>query len=295
LGEYRAEFQKLVIIANPSLMKEMKVQSDQPTAPIVNKQSYTPLDAPIIVNNQEIKELGDSKKQILGDIPKTVDTNTLEVLKELITVQQDVIAQQRKVIEQQDETIIDSVREYQSLLSLVTKEKEIEDVRQQIFKKPDQANFIEIDSDGERLSGKATVQKGNGNYILNPTNDSNIAINIVESNDGLRFDFTDNAAFLNSESYAKVKESLLNRLDTYKINGVSIESRVSSYALSGAESQRIAVERMLVYRSILIELGLSPSLIKLKTVSKAVEQSSEGEKRNVEEDNYGWIMVKKNA
>ena len=167
LGEYRAEFQKLVIIANPSLMKEMKIQSDQPTTPIVEKQSYTPIDAPIVANNQEIKELGDSKKQVLGDIPKTVDTNTLEVLKELIIVQQDVIAQQRKVIEQQDETIVDSVREYQSLLSLVTKEKEIEDVRQKVFKKPEQASFIEIDSDGERLNGKATELKGNGNYILN--------------------------------------------------------------------------------------------------------------------------------
>ncbi len=292
LGEFRSEFQKLLIVSNPSLRKEMDIESDQPTTMEKTEdiRPFVPLDVPVVPAKEKIKEIGDSKRQVLGDIPKTVDTKTLEVLKELIIVQKDVIEEQRKVIEQQNEEVQQTVREYQSLLSLITKEKEIEDVRQKIYKKDQQAQFVPLDKEGEKLTGSAESPNGTANYILNPTNNSNISVEVRNTQDGVLIDFKDNAAFLNNSNYEIARNSLKENIESYKSKGATIEAKVSSFALSGAEAQRIAVERMLVFRSILVELGLAPSLIKLKTI--VVDDNEEEKLDNVEEESYGWISVK---
>ncbi|KAL0263821.1 UNVERIFIED_CONTAM: hypothetical protein PYX00_011120 [Menopon gallinae] len=153
LSEKTSEFQKLSIIAPPALAKNQTSKKNTPSSSEENRVVFVPENAK--VTNDEVKatEIGESKKEVLGEIPKFTDSRVMEVLKELLIVQQDVIAQQRKVIEQQDTKIKQTAREYQSLLSIMTKANEVEDLRQQINNKPDKANFNTIDDEGERISG----------------------------------------------------------------------------------------------------------------------------------------------
>ena len=180
-----------------------------------------------------------------------------------------------------------------TLLSLVTKENEVEDIKQKINAKPDQAQFIDTDQSGEKLYGPTRTPKGQSKYALSPSNNPSSIIHVIDGSDGLIFKFQDNAAFVTVESYALVKSAISNRLEEYKSKGITIESKVTDFALSGAEGQRIAVERLLIFRSLLIELGVSPSLIKLKTVKADERRAEEGAEKRQEED-YGWISVKKN-
>ncbi|XWO13964.1 peptidoglycan -binding protein [Candidatus Hepatincola sp. Pdp] len=303
LGDYRSRFQKLAIIANPSLRREMKIQSDQPTVDKNDKKPiYVPLDVPDLVeDDQTIREPGDSTKQVLGDIPKTIDTQSLEVLKELIIVQRDVISQQRKVLEQTDKKVKDTVREYQSLLALVTKENEVEDIRQKINPTPDKAKFIETDKTGERVSGANENPEGSGNYFLSPPNNPKATVSLKDTPEGTLISFNDNAPFVSKESYQKAKDMLASKVEDYK-EGVSLEAKVTDFAVSGAEGQRIAVERLLIFRSMLIDLGVPPTAIKLKTVesntnnnNNAGQASSADTKDDSDvEQNYGWVAVKKN-
>ncbi|MFL1780753.1 hypothetical protein ABSA28_00451 [Candidatus Hepatincolaceae symbiont of Richtersius coronifer] len=294
LGEYRAEFQKLAIIANPSLRKEMEIQSSQPISDQAMQPVYIPRDATPVEDPQEIKEPGESTKQVLGDIPKTIDSRSVEVIKELIMVQKDVIEQQRKVIEQKNQEVFQTIREYQSLLALVTKDKEVEDIRQISNPKPDQALFAEINEDGDRLTGPSSVPKGNSNYALSPSNDPTKTLEILSSGVGVVFNFNDNAPFITKETYDSVRASLQQRVEDFRTKGVTIESKLSDFALSGAEAQRIAVERLLIFRSILIETGVPPSLIRLKTVEDNGQIQAETGGDNIQEENYGWINVKRN-
>jgi hypothetical protein len=293
IGDFRAEFQKLVIIANPSLRKEMEIQSDQPTVEVNQPSTYVP-DAVTTDKPEPVKEPGESTKQVLGDIPKTINSRSVEVLKELIIVQRDVIEQQRKVIEQQDNEIVKTVREYQSLLSLVTKEKEVEDIRQKINAKPDKANFIDVDDSGQRLTGPSANPRGQGTYVLSPSNAPRQSIEMIDTGSELLFNFKDNASFVRKEDYDQIKASVVKRLDELKSSGVLVEARMSDYAMSGAESQRMAVERLLIFRSLLIDAGVPPALIKLKTI-KPVENVDGSEVVGSEGETYGSIILKKNS
>ncbi len=297
LGEYRAEFQKLVIIANPSLRKEMEIQSDAPTVEREDQRPvYVPEDITDIVENpQDVKEIGDSQKQVLGDMPKIAEVNPIEVLEELIIVQKDVIEQQRKVIEQQDEEIVDAVREYQSLLALITKENEVEDIRQKIAPKPDVAKFVQTDIDGQKIQGNVETPSGEGSLFLSPPNNPNAKVLVREMDQILIFDFNDNAPFLNNESAKAATAAIRNNIENYKEANIILEAKVTDYAVSSAEAQRIAVERLLIFRSLLIDAGVSPSLIRLKTIDNTEEASYlVDDERNAEELNYGWVAIKRN-
>lgn len=298
LGDYRAEFQKLSIVANPSLREERQIQSDAPT---VEKEDKRPYYVPeevteVIEKPQEIKEIGDSERQVLGDIPKVIDVNPIEVLEELIIVQRDVIEQQRKVIEQQDENIAETVREYQSLLSLITKETEIEDVRQKITPKPDQAKFTTLELEKNRISGNLEIPSGDGSLFLSPPNNPKSKVAIDNQDEVLFFNFNDNAPFLNKESGEIAIEAIKNNIEKYKGSNLILETKVTDYSVSGAEAQRIAVERLLIFRSLLIDAGISPSLIRLKTIEgQSEDPAATGSKKKSADLNYGWVAIKKNG
>ena len=290
VSDFRAEFQKLVIISNPSLRKEMDVESDSPTVEDTRSLTYVPDAVPTNVS-EPILEPGDSNKQVLGDIPKTQDSRSVEVLKELIIVQRDVIDQQRKVIEQQDDEIVQTVREYQSLLSLVTQENEIEDIRQKINPKPNQAMFIDVDDEGERLTGESVSPKGQGTYTLSPSNTPRQNIDIVNAVNQILFSFKDNASFLLKDDYDKIKGVLANQVNEFSVSGVTIETTMSDYAVSGAEAQRMAVERLLIFRSLLTDIGVPSTMIRLRTIRS--DNSSDNEQTN-RDKTYGAISIKKN-
>ncbi len=298
LGDYRAEFQKLSIVANPSLREEMQLLSDAPT---VDKVDTMPIYVPeeitdIIEKPQEVKEIGDSERQVLGDIPKVIEVNPIEVLKELIIVQRDVIEQQRKVIEQQDEQISRTVREYQSLLSLITKEREIEKVSQKIVPKEDVANFTPLDSEDERISGNVDKPDGSGSLFLSPPNNPRSKISFDDTDEALLFNFNDNAPFLSRESSQIAIEAIKSNIDKYKGSNLILETKATDYAVSGAEAQRIAVERLLIFRSLLIDAGISPSLIRLRTIEgQSEDPTATSRERKSVDFNYGWVAIKKNG
>ena len=290
VSDFRAEFQKLVIIANPSLKKEMDIDSDSPTTPDVSLVTYVP-DAVETNISEPVVDPGDSRKQVLGDIPKTQDSRSVEVLKEIVLVQRDVIDQQRKVIEQQDNEIVETVREYQSLLSLITQETEIEDIRQKINPKEDQANFIDVDSEGSRLTGESVSPRGQGTYVFSPSNIPKQNVEFLNSANALLFNFKDNASFLLKDDYDRIKEILSNQVSDFSASGVVIETTMTDYAVSGAEAQRVAVERLLVFRSLLAEIGVPSTMIRLKTVRSG--ETLENDQTN-RDKTYGTISIKKN-
>jgi DNA-binding protein H-NS len=298
LGDYRAEFQKLAIVANPSMREEMQIQSDAPTVDqMSNRPIYVPKDIIDVVDKpQEVKAIGDSERQVLGDMPKVVDVNPIEVLEELIIVQRDVIEQQRKVIEQQDEQINQTVREYQSLLALVTNEKEIEDVRQKINPQPDQAKFMNLDANDQRISGTEETPQGQGSLFLSPPNNPTSTIAAEVLNDALFFNFKDNAPFLNNDSEQIARNTIVNNKDKFDGN-IVLETKITDFAVSGAEAQRIAVERLLIFRSLLIDAGISPDQIRMRTIegqSGNPAASNSGQSGSAEL-NYGWVVIKRNG
>jgi hypothetical protein len=288
LGEFRAEFQKVLIISNPSLRKEIKIENRAPTVDALERPIFTPNPSQVEKSPSNIQEPGDSQKQVLGDIPKNVDSMSVEVLKELIIVQRDVIEQQRKVIEQQDNEIVETTREYQSLLSLVTKEKEVEDIRQNITPKIDQALFVNTDSEQEKLSGPEPTPSGSSRYSLNKAEQPKTEVVIFDKEDSTNIAFKDNSQFLLEKSYLDIKNNLLKKVALYQDKGVVIEATISDFAVSEAEAQRIAVDRLLIFRSILLEIGVPASAVKLKTVSSNKEQNVN------QEESYGSITIKAN-
>jgi hypothetical protein len=284
MSNFKAEFQKLAIVANPSLRKESAIQESDKTVDSNNKVPEVDTKNFTVDSTNAFSEVGQSKKQIMGDIPKIVDTKAMDVLKELLIVQKDVIDQQRKVIEQQEDKIENTVKEYQSLLSLVTKEQSVEDIRQKIIPREQDMNFVQTDGAKTSLTGTSQTPKGNGNYVVNPMSSAVRDLTVVKRADGISFVFNDNAQFLNEFNLQQVKNNLSSKVVGYKTNGAVLEAKPSNYVISGAEAQRVAVERLLIFRSILIELGVDPSLIKLKTI-----KSTKIEDR---EEDYGWVSIK---
>jgi hypothetical protein len=284
MSNFKAEFQKLAIVANPSLRKESAIQESDKTVDSNNKVPEVDTKNFTVDSTNAFSEVGQSKKQIMGDIPKIVDTKAMDVLKELLIVQKDVIDQQRKVIEQQEDKLENTVKEYQSLLSLVTKEQSVEDIRQKIIPREQDMNFVQTDGAKTNLTGTSQTPKGNGNYVVNPMSSAVRDLTVVKRADGISFVFNDNAQFLNEFNLQQVKNNLSSKVVGYKTNGAVLEAKPSNYVISGAEAQRVAVERLLIFRSILIELGVDPSLIKLKTI-----KSTKIEDR---EEDYGWVSIK---
>ena len=302
LGDFKQEFQEMTIIANPSLREENQIKSDDPVLDedSANIPVYVPNEAKNTLEKVErVKEVGKSTRQVLGDIPKAINAKSLEVLQELIIVQRDVIEQQRKVIEQQDADLEQTVREYQSLLSIVTKEKEVEDIRQKINPKDAKAQFLKTDDNDSRITGTEKAPDGAGSLFLNPPNNpvSKIIVEEDTENNETVFKFQDNAPFIYEDSVTEVNEMLSKHIASYKQKGVVLTSKISDYAVSSAESQRIAVERLLLFRSMLVEAGVPSELIKLKTIGKAESQNDDSD--NSESDsvadkvvlNYGWVNV----
>lgn len=251
-----------------------------------------PENAKVSPKPVKVTEPGESYKQVLGEIPKFTDSRVIEVLKEMVIVQQDVITQQRKVIEQQDTKIEQTTREYQSLLSIITKSPEVEDLRQKIVPKPDRAKFNIVDINGERTSGVSPVPKGNGVYILSPPNVAFRGISVLDSGDGRHGTlvmFKDNANYILDKSLPGLKKKLRANIDLYKANGVTITAKPSSYSISASEGRRVAVDRMILIRSILLDLGVNKNAIKFKSfVSQATSKDT---KDKVEQGNYGWVEI----
>lgn len=314
LGDYRQEYQKRSIVAKPSLQEENQVDTDKPVVDDNDKiPVYVPKKNNVVIDKVEkVTEVGDSKKRVIGDIPKSVDAKSLEVLEELLVVQKDVIEQQRKVIEQQDQDLTQTVRDYQSLLSLITEEKEIEDLRQKINPKDQIAKFNNITEDSKRLSGESEDPTGNGSMFLTPPINPTATVSVNENKNAMVFNFQDNAPFLTENSVNLIKEKIQDNLSNYKNSIVVLESKVSDYAVSAAEAQRIAVDRLLIFRSLLIDAGIPASSIKLKTVAtnkselssddqdSSQQQSDFNDNQDSDSDNqevlnYGWISIKKDG
>lgn len=283
LGEFRAEFQKVLIIANPSLRRRMEIETQDPAYIEPDSSVYSPVESEVD-KPKPVEEPGESTKQILGDIPKEIDSKSSEVLKELLIVQRDVIEQQRKVIEQQSKEIEETTREYQSLLSLVTKEQEVEDIRQDITPKENQANFIDTLQTQSRVGGPQEDPNGATRYALNDSSQLATPVMVVPSEDNIIVKFTDNSPFLLEESYELLKEQLQQRISSLNDGSeVMLEAKMSDFAVSQAESQKVAVDRLLVIRSLLLDLGVSAKNIKLKTLDK---------KDDEQEEDYGFVSIK---
>lgn len=282
MSDKSSKFKKLSIISPSTLAtnKEPLVKSMSQTQDTVK---FVPKKAVVTDKNVKVTEPGQSQREVLGEIPKFTDSRVMEVLKELVVVQQDVISQQRKVIEQQETQIQRSTKEYQSLLSLITKNPEVEDIKQKIIPRDQQAKFIEVDRQGHTVSGTSKQPNGRSTYVLSPPNVAERSISTsTGDNNSLKIQFHDNAQYLNADNLKSVKEALLKKLIEYQSKGVSISGVPSVYALSSAEGRRLAVARMLLIRSILIDLGVNKSLIKFKPISLQQESNN---------NNYGWVNV----
>ncbi|MGV3279184.1 hypothetical protein ACFX5K_06040 [Rickettsiales bacterium LUAb2] len=284
LSDKTSQFQKLSIVSPATLAKNQEPVVKSTSETEEDKIIYVPQNAKITDQEVKVTEPGQSQRQVLGEIPKFTDTRVMEVLKELIIVQQDVIAQQRKVIEQQDTQIRQSTREFQSLLSLITKNPEIEDVKQKITPRDDQAKFIQIDNEGQRVSGTSESPHGTSTYVLSPPSVASKDVTIDSADSGaLAINFNDNAGYFNDENLKAIKESLKQHLVNYQAKGVVLTAKPSDFAISPIDSRRTAVDRLLLVRSVLMDLGVDKSLIKFATLND--------NDNNEKEENYGWVHV----
>lgn len=285
ISEKSSQFPRLSIVAPPTAATNSTVDNKNVSKTDSEKVIRVPEDAPVTNNQQKIVQPGSSDRQVLGEVPKLVDSRSMDVLKELVVVQQDVIAQQRKVIDQQDTEIQQTTREYQSLLAVVTKEKEVEDIRQKINPKKDKALFNNIEKEGTRISGVDKSTTGSSNYLLSPPEVQVKQVDIQSTpENGLVVKFNDNSDYFNKENMSKIQSQVSNNIDLYKNRGVTISSKNSDFAISGSESRRISVNRLVLMRSVLVSMGVNPSLIKINTVSNKTSEVSE-------EESYGLLEI----
>lgn len=287
ISEKTSKFPRLSIVAKPATSATSSADNSKNISETDNSIVLkVPKDATVTNNSEKVVQPGSSNKQVLGEVPKFIDSRSMDVLKELVVVQQDVISQQRKVIDQQDKEIQQTTREYQSLLAVVTKEKEVEDVRQKINPKEDQALFNNIEKNGNRISGVDELSKGESNYLLSPPEVQVEPINIKPTpENGIIIRFNDNSDYFNRDNMNILKKQISNNIDLYKSRGVSIKASNSSFAISGSDSKRVSVNRLVLLRSLLVNMGVNPSLIKISTVdSNKVSEVSE-------EENYGSLEI----
>ncbi len=288
VSEYKAEFQKLALIANPALRensessRRLPVVDDNKTIP-----QYNPETAIESMNPEKVV-IGTDTTQVIGEVEKRIDTNSVQVLQELVIVQKDVIEQQRKVIEQLDQEIQDATVEYQSLLSIKSDDMEVEDVRQKIEPRNDMAFFRDPEIEGEQLSGPSFDSAGQSAYFLTPPNSPIKAVNVVRDTSSVDaevvIEYRDDSSVLKQEDYDKIVKSLSDNIDRYIEGGVTIDSKSTDYSVSGSLRQRIAVERVLIVRSILLDLGVSADMIRLNPVTN---------RSGVDDgQDYGWVSVK---
>ena len=288
LGEYRAEFQKVLVITNPSLRREMNIESEEPNTENPERPLFAPVPSQTVENPQEVQEPGQSEREVLGDLPREIVSRSTEVLEELIIVQRDVIEQQRKVIEQQNQEVEDTVREYQSLLALTTREREVEDIRQQIIPRENIAKFIDV-PEGEQLAGPEEVPNGNSRYALDSAQQPNSVVTITPEQNSLKVSFKDNSPFLLEDSYNQLKATLSQIFASIENNNFVLEATISDFAVSQAEGQRVAVDRLLIIRSILVELGVKPSAIRLRTLQNSDNDQIDN---SMQEGNYGSVTIR---
>ncbi len=289
-SEYLAKFQPLTVIANPALNEELEFSSEIPTLKEMQSvPQYNPKDAKKTTNSKVVEGL--SSKLIIGQIPKRIDTKSLSVLEELVLVQKDVLAQQRKVLEQENKKRQKMVQEYQSLLSLITKETELEDIKQDIIPKDKQAFFRKMDPTGERLSGETFDVKGRGSFFLSPPNTPSKSVGIDSKDKGVTLSFYDNSSVLYDKIYNSIKNELSKKV-AVPYQKIVISAKTSDYSISATERNRITVERMLLIRSVLLELGVSPSVIKLEPIRDTRVQSDfEDDAAAESEGDYGKVFV----
>ncbi len=292
LSEYKAQFQKLALIANPALRenressRRLPVIDDNKTIP-----QYNPDTALESINPEKVV-IGPDTSQVIGEVEPRIDTNSVQVLQELVIVQKDVIEQQRKVIEQLDQQVQDTTQEYQSLLAIKSDDMEVEDVRQKIEPREDSAFFKDPEVEGEQLSGPSLDPAGKSTYFLTPPNSPIKTIDVSTNESSvdaeILISYKDNASVLKQDDYDKIVEALTVNVDKYSETGVTIESKSTDYSVSGSLRQRIAVERMLVVRAILLDLGVSADMIRLSPIANNDASSGVGN----EEQDYGWISIK---
>ncbi len=288
-SEYLAKFQPLTVVANPALNEELEYSSEVPSLKEMQSvPQYNPEDAKKTTNSKVVE--GVSSKLIIGQIPKRVDTKSLSVLEELVLIQKDVLAQQRKVLEQENKKRQQMVKEYQSLLSLITKETELEDIKQDIIPKDKQAFFRKMDPTGERLSGETLDVKGRGSFFLSPPNTPSKSVGINNREKGVTLSFYDNSSVLYDKIYNSIKSELAKKVSE-PYEGIVISAKTSDYSISATEKNRITVERMLLIRSILLELGVSQSVIKLQPIRNTEVQSDLEDDASNSEGDYGKVFV----
>ncbi|MDR0484746.1 MAG: hypothetical protein LBH40_05670 [Alphaproteobacteria bacterium] len=143
----------------------------------------------------------------------------------------------------------------------------------------------------QRESGNVEVPSDQGSMFLSPPNNPRSKISTEILDDALFFNFNDNAPFLNQESAQMATETIKNNIKKFSGYNIILETKVTDFAVSGAEAQRIAVERLLIFRSLLINAGVSPSLIRFKSI----ESQSDDSATDSGQKNHGWIAIKKNG
>lgn len=294
LAKNAATYPKVTIVS-PSIMARNQQTKTQTSEKKDNRIIMVPEQAKVSPKQVKVHEPGDSYQEVLGEIPKFTDSRVMEVLKEMVIVQQDVITQQRRVIEQQDTKIEQTTREYQSLLSVITKNPEVETLHQKSNPKKDLAKFIPIDKTGPILSGIRKTPHGHSVYTLSPPNTAFKGVEVQTRGlpeGSMRLNFKDNANYMTPEVLAKVKEDLRSHISGFASRGVVIYTRPSDFSISASEGKRVAVDRMILVRSILIEMGVNKKSIKFKPF---VSQSTSGKDQNSQEqDNYGWVQIDPN-
>lgn len=286
LSNRSSEFPHLAVVSPPTMATTTATATTATTSENLAQVLVVPNKATINDKVIKVKDPGESHQEVLGEIPKFMDSRVMEVLKELLIVQQNVISQQRKVIEQQDTEIQQTARQYQSLLALMTKQQEIEKLRQQVVPKDQQAKFIPLDQNGEDLTGTSNIPKGQSNYVLSAPNVVIRSIKLSQSQNGLvKIQFYDNANYFTESDMKALSNQLSQNLVAYKSKGVTIMAKPSDYSVTYVEGKRITVDRMILLRSILINLGLNKSLITFKPLLN--QQANNGKT----EENYGWVQV----
>ncbi|MEV7581717.1 hypothetical protein [Streptomyces erythrochromogenes] len=122
-----------------------------------------------------------------------------------------------------------------------------------------------------------------------PSSNPRAALTAAETDGKLRFTFADNAPILSRGSAEVAQAAIAAWATANKGASIKLETKVTDYAVSGAEAQRIAVERLLVFRGLLIDAGVSPSKIRVKTT----DQETDVPQPNKSPDfDYGWVELR---
>lgn len=99
-------------------------------------------------------------------------------------------------------------------------------------------------------------------------------------------DYQDNSSRLSEADHAKLKAALERLVQAHEGEDLTVTSVPSDFAMSAVDAQRTAVERSLIVRQILIDLGVPAASV---SVNKAapVEQNED----NPTDETYGQVTT----